>query len=65
VGPLVNGVNGYRGYAGEGEAVGLTAGGHWTKFKDWPHVQHRSASNVGSVVPFLEIDSHMRARFGG
>jgi len=62
---LVNGVNGYRVYADEAEAVGLTAGGHWTKLKDWPHVQHRSASNVGRVVSLLEIDSQMKARFGG
>lgn len=62
---LVNGVNGYRVFADEAEGVDLTAGGHWKRFKDWPHVQLREASNVGTVMSVLEIDSAMKARFGG
>ena len=60
----INGLNGYRVYAEQGEAVGLTAGGHWRNFKDWPHVQLRSASNAGRVVGLREIDAEMRLRFG-
>lgn len=61
---LVDGVNGYRVFADEAETLGLTAGGHWKKFKDWPHVQLRPASNVGSVMSVAEIDVAMQARFG-
>lgn len=38
---LVDGQNAYHVYADEAESLGLTAGGHWKKFKDWPHVQFR------------------------
>ena len=62
---LVDGVNGYRVYADEAEAVGLTPGGHWTSFKDWPHVQLRKDSNVAKVMSLLEIDAEMRKRVGG
>lgn len=61
---FVDGVNGYQVYAEEAERAGLTAGGHWARFKDWPHVQLRKASNVGTVMTLLEIDAAMRARFG-
>jgi len=62
---LVNGLNGYHVLADEAEAVGLTPGGHWKKFKDWPHVQLRPASNAGTVMTVRDIDAAMRARFGG
>ena len=59
----INGLNGYRVYAVEAERLGLTAGGHWTNFKDWPHVQLRSASSPKSVFTIQEIDREMRERF--
>jgi len=61
---LVEGVNGYKVYAEEAEAMALTAGGHWTSFKDWPHVQLRAASNASSVMPIAEINDEMFRRFG-
>jgi peptidoglycan L-alanyl-D-glutamate endopeptidase CwlK len=61
---LIHGLNGYQVYADEAEAVGLTPGGHWRNFKDWPHVQLRRASNAASVMSLTEIDSAMKARFG-
>lgn len=61
---LVGGLNGYRVYADEAEKLGLTAGGHWKNFKDWPHTQLRKASNAGSVFTLTEIDGAMRKRFG-
>ena len=61
---LVNGLNGYKVYADEAEVVGLTPGGHWKSFKDWPHVQLRKASNASSVMSLAEIDTTMKARFG-
>jgi peptidoglycan LD-endopeptidase CwlK len=59
----INGLNGYRVYAEEAENLGLTAGGHWTSFKDWPHVQLRSASSPKRVFTIQEIDQVMRQRF--
>ena len=44
----VDGINGYHVYADEAEALGLTAGGHWPRFKDWPHVQLRAAGSPGA-----------------
>src|SRR5262245_8068321 len=35
---MVNGVNGYQRYADLAVEIGLSAGGHWTTFKDWPHL---------------------------
>ena len=61
----VNGVNGYAVYANEAEAVGLVAGGHWTRFKDWPHVQLRAASSPARALTLLQIDTAMKVRFGG
>ena len=61
---LVGGLNGYRVLAEEAEAVGLTAGGHWKKFKDWPHVQLR-AGNASDLMSLADIDAQMGARFGG
>ncbi len=62
---LINGVNGYRVYANEAEAMGLTAGGHWTNFKDWPHVQLRSEANAANVKSIVDINDEMERRFGG
>ena len=61
---LVNGVNGYHVLANEAETIGLTAGGHWKKFKDWPHVQLRGISNAGTAMSIAQIDAEMKARFG-
>jgi peptidoglycan LD-endopeptidase CwlK len=61
---LINGVNGYRIYAKEAEEMGLTAGGHWVNFKDWPHVQLRSAANAASIMSIVEINNKMEERFG-
>lgn len=61
---LVSGVNGYQIYADEAKRAGLTAGGHWKTFKDWPHVQLRKASNVAAVMSLTEIDAAMRERYG-
>lgn len=61
---LVGGVNGYHVYADRAEALGLTAGGHWPKFKDWGHVQLRPENNAGAVLSVVDIDSEMRKRFG-
>jgi peptidoglycan L-alanyl-D-glutamate endopeptidase CwlK len=61
---LIGGLNGYKVYADEAETAGLTAGGHWKNFKDWPHVQLREASNAASVMSLTDIDSTMKSRFG-
>ncbi len=62
---LVNGVNGYRVYASQAEVLGLTAGGHWPTFKDWPHVQFRSADNpITTGMSWPDIDTAMKAKFG-
>jgi peptidoglycan L-alanyl-D-glutamate endopeptidase CwlK len=60
----VNGLNGYHVYAEEAEELELTAGGHWTTLKDWPHVQMRAASSPGKIMSINQIDEGMRARFG-
>ena len=60
----VNGLNGYHVYAEEAEELELTAGGHWTTLKDWPHVQVRAASSPGKIMSINQIDEGMRARFG-
>ena len=62
---LINGLNGYKVYADEAEAAGLTPGGHWKNFKDWPHIQLRKVNNAASVMSLAEIDAAMKARFGG
>lgn len=57
-------MNGYRLYAEEGEALGLTAGGFWKSFKDWPHLQKRD-EGVRSYIPSLkQIDEEMEAKWG-
>jgi hypothetical protein len=60
----INGLNGYQVYAREAQAAGLTAGGLWPSFKDWPHVQLRSASSPLGVMSLVEIDARMKERFG-
>jgi peptidoglycan L-alanyl-D-glutamate endopeptidase CwlK len=60
----VNGLNGYHVYADEAEELGLTAGGHWTSFKDWPHVQMRDASSPAKILSLQDINAEMRNRFG-
>ncbi len=60
----IAGVNGYHVYADAAAAAGLTPGGHWSSFKDWPHVQMRAAGSPLSVMSLADIDREMRARFG-
>lgn len=60
----INGVNGYQVYAAEAQTAGLTAGGLWPRFKDWPHVQLRSANSPLGVMTLVEIDRTMKERFG-
>ncbi len=60
---LVNGRNGYAVYAQEAEAMGLTAGGLWTKFKDWPHVQWRKDANPGKSMSAAQVSAAMAKRF--
>jgi len=60
----VDGVNGYRVYAEEAVRLGLTAGGNWTSFKDWPHVQLRAQASPDKGMSLAEIDAEMRRRFG-
>jgi len=60
----VGGLNGYVVYANEAEKLGLTAGGHWPRRKDWPHVQLRSANGPGDAMTLLQIDAEMQKRFG-
>jgi hypothetical protein len=59
----IDGHNGYAIYAEEAERLGLTAGGHWQSFKDWPHVQLRADSNPGKQFSLAEIDAEMMRRF--
>jgi peptidoglycan L-alanyl-D-glutamate endopeptidase CwlK len=62
---IVAGQNGYEVYANGAEAIGLTAGGHWKKLKDWLHVQLRSADSPLAEMSLREIDTAMKQRFGG
>lgn len=59
----VNGVNGYRFYADAAEGRGLTAGGHWPTFKDWPHVQASGPSSPLGKFSWAEIDAEMQRLF--
>jgi hypothetical protein len=61
----VNGINGYRVYAAQAQALGLDPGGLWKSLKDWPHVQLRAASSLLKVFSLVEIDKVMKERFGG
>lgn len=60
----VGGFNAYKVYADEAETLGLVAGGHWTTFKDWPHVQLRPAASPSKTLSPMEVDAAMKARFG-
>ncbi|MDD1780484.1 M15 family metallopeptidase [Enterovibrio sp. ZSDZ35] len=60
----VNDVNGYRLYAETANRLGITAGGLWRSFKDWPHVQSRAESHPGKIYTLSDIDAAMRERFG-
>jgi len=59
----VNGQNGYHVYATLAKELGLTPGGFWISFKDWPHVQLRSAANPGSDFSLKQINDIMKERF--
>jgi hypothetical protein len=59
----LDGLNGYAVYADEAEALGLTAGGHWRSFKDWPHVQLSPEANPTRRYSLAEIDAEMMRRF--
>ena len=61
----VNGLNGYHVYAEEARGMGLTPGGLWTNFKDWPHVQLKSASSPRDSMSLADINRIMEERFGG
>lgn len=56
--------NGYRALARAAEAAGLEAGGLWSRFPDWPHVQkRRDASPLAAGLSLAEIDAIMQERF--
>jgi len=55
----VNGINGYRLYADQAEGLGLTAGGHWSSLKDWPHVQANGPSSPLGKYSWAEINAEM------
>jgi len=60
----IDGLNGYHVYAEEAERLGLTAGGLWLRFKDWPHAQLKSERGPQKLFTITEIDQTMRRRFG-
>lgn len=56
--------NGYLALARTAAAAGLEAGGTWTRFPDWPHVQkRRQASPLSAGLSLKEIDAAMQDRF--
>ncbi len=62
---MLDGINGYRVYAATARDMKLEAGGLWTGFQDWPHVQIRPApSPLAAGLTLAEIDTEMRKRFG-
>jgi len=62
---LVDGVNGYHVYADIAATMELQPGGHWTTFKDWPHVQFSKKDNpIAAGKSWASIDAEMKARFG-
>ncbi len=60
----INGSNGYREYAEKARSKGLKAGGFWSSFKDWPHIQLRSDSGPKRVYSLQHINDEMELRFG-
>ena len=61
---LVNGLNGYQVMVAEAKKLGLTPGGGWTSFKDWPHVQLRPDASPLSTMSLAQVDAEMKQRFG-
>ena len=61
---LINGLNGYQVYANEAQKLGLTAGGLWPTFKDWPHVQLQAAGSPEGAMTLQQINDEMQRRFG-
>lgn len=61
---LVNGLNGYQVMVAEAQKLGLTPGGGWASFKDWPHVQLRPDASPLSTMSLPEVDAAMKQRFG-
>lgn len=59
----INDKNGYRNYADIAKEIGLTSGGFWRTFKDWPHVQMQQTSNPGLVFSVEDINQEMIRRF--
>jgi hypothetical protein len=59
----VDGLNGYQVYAEEASKLGIDAGGLWTRFKDWPHVQLRPCPSPLGAMNLIEIDAEMSRRF--
>lgn len=60
----INGMNGYVNYANIAKSLGLTSGGFWSSFKDWPHIQLRRESNPGNLFKLEHINLVMSERFG-
>lgn len=61
----INNKNGYANYAEIAKSLGLTAGGFWSSFKDWPHVQLHAKSNPRRVYTLKEINDEMVNKFDG
>lgn len=61
----VNGTNGYVNYAIKAKSLGLTAGGFWSRLKDWGHVQMRKESAPWRRFTLEEINQKMENSFGG
>ncbi|WMS87929.1 M15 family metallopeptidase [Pleionea litopenaei] len=59
----VSGKNGYQVYAEQAKLLGLTAGGFWRSFKDWPHVQLKKLANPSRGFSLEQINSIMEQRF--
>jgi peptidoglycan LD-endopeptidase CwlK len=60
----VDGLNGYRHFAEIAAELGLTPGGTWKKFRDWPHLQLRIESSPAKCMSIIRIDAGMKNRFG-
>lgn len=60
---LVNGRNGFHVYADEAARLGMQPGGHWSRFKDWVHVQFRRQTSPLRLYSLPEINNEMERRF--
>ena len=49
----------------EAQKLGLTPGGGWASFKDWPHVQLRPDASPLTTMSLADVDKAMKQRFGG